>query len=179
MTETVVIGRIGSPYGVKGWSHIQSYTDPVENILTYQPWRIAAPGSSNWRELDAVVKTHREGFIAKIADDRDRAGMLRGFLLGVDVARLPEPAENEVYWRDLIGCEVVIRSVAEGCVQTDGAPPETSIGAVRDIIATGANDVLVVGSRDGDVLIPFVEPYVVTVDTSARRIVVDWREEWR
>ena len=34
--EKVVIGRVSSPHGLKGWLKILSYTDPVKNIFSYK-----------------------------------------------------------------------------------------------------------------------------------------------
>ncbi len=36
--EWVELGRIGSPYGVLGWMHIQSFTEPPEGVLDYPVW---------------------------------------------------------------------------------------------------------------------------------------------
>ena len=34
------LGRIGSPYGIKGWVHVQSFTDPPERLLKYRDWTL-------------------------------------------------------------------------------------------------------------------------------------------
>ena len=34
------MGRIGSPYGIKGWVHVQSFTDPPEQLLKYRDWLV-------------------------------------------------------------------------------------------------------------------------------------------
>ena len=36
----VVLGRIAGVYGVRGWVHVYSETDPIENILRYRPWHL-------------------------------------------------------------------------------------------------------------------------------------------
>ena len=36
------LGRIGSPYGIKGWVHVQSFTDPPERLLKYRVWTLQA-----------------------------------------------------------------------------------------------------------------------------------------
>ena len=36
--EWVELGRIGAPYGIKGWVHVESYTDPPEGLLEYRLW---------------------------------------------------------------------------------------------------------------------------------------------
>ena len=46
--DLLVIGKVASPYGVRGWMHIYSFTDPITNILEYQPWLIGQ--ENRWQE---------------------------------------------------------------------------------------------------------------------------------
>lgn len=167
----VVVGRIQGPYGIKGWVHVASFTDPRDNIEDYSPWRLgSASGSGDWREMDVEqIRPHKQGYVAKLAgvDDRNAAEVLKGQLIGVPETSLPQPAPDEYYWRDLMGCTVT---------NADG----TRLGRVRELMETGAHDVLVIEpaqgqrSEEGDVLIPFHADYVLTVDMEARDIRVDW-----
>ena len=79
------------------------------------------------------------------------------------VGALPEAQDNEYYWRDLIGLEVR---------NHDGA----SLGTVQHLIATGANDVLVVseGPDSEETLIPFAGGFVTDVRLSEGVIEVAW-----
>lgn len=38
--QPVVLGKIGSSYGVKGWMKITAYTESLEGIFDYAPWLI-------------------------------------------------------------------------------------------------------------------------------------------
>jgi len=104
-------------------------------------------------------------------DNRDDAAALKGVEIGVPAARLPEPSEDEFYWRDLIGREV--RNL-EG----------VALGTVADMMATGAHDVMVVNDHGAERLIPFVRAYVVSVAGAARAsckrgpLLVDWQPDW-
>ena len=40
MSNQVAIGKFGSPFGVRGWLKVISFTDPIQNILDYLPWYI-------------------------------------------------------------------------------------------------------------------------------------------
>ena len=103
--------------------------------------------------------------VAKLAgvDDRDEAAKLIGNALGVSRRARPDADKDQYYWADLQGLQVV---------HADGR----EIGQVDYLIATGANDVLVVqGERE--VLIPFVPgKFIQDVDIAAGVIHVDW--EW-
>jgi 16S rRNA processing protein RimM len=172
----VVVGRIQGPYGIKGWVHIASFTDPKENIQTYSPWHLGKqpgkqPGKeteqADWRLAEVErIRPHKQGYVAKLTgiDNRNDAEAVKGLLIGVADASLPEPASGEYYWRDLIDAEVV---------NADGQ----TLGKVVSLLETGANDVLVVKPQGAgeEVLIPFHATYVLEVDTTAGMIRVDWQ----
>ncbi|MCZ6712251.1 MAG: ribosome maturation factor RimM [Gammaproteobacteria bacterium] len=169
-SDVVVIGRIGAPYGVRGWVRISSFTEPVHNILDYEPWLLERKGI--WRSHHPVeAKLHKQGCVARFSDvlDRKEAARLSGTHVAVARSQLPELTGDEYYWRDLEGLVVWNQDVR--------------IGVVDHLIDTGANPVLVV--RDlpdhdsgaelaADTLIPFVDQFVVAVDLEAGRIYVNW-----
>jgi 16S rRNA processing protein RimM len=64
---------------------------------------------------------------------------------------MPELAEGEFYWCDLLGLAVM----------TDGGEP---LGLLADIIATGSNDVYVVKNDGREYLIPALEDVVLNID---------------
>ena len=168
----VLVGLVGAPFGVKGWAHVRSYTDPPDNLLGYAPWQIRAEtgtDDSRWTPLDVEAERHGNGLIARFAGvrNRDAAGELRGCGIGVSASVLPTPEQGEYYWRDLIGSEVVNKA---------GVP----IGEVQRLFATPAHDVLVVVDDLGERLIPFVNEWVVEIlPDHGRVVVVDWEAGWR
>lgn len=178
----VVVGRIQGAYGIKGWVRLQSYTDPVENLLDYSPWMLES--AAGWQAFESLeTRPHKQGFVAALCGitDRTSAAALQGRHIGVAAGVLPATDEDEYYWRDLIGLDVV-----------DGT--RTMLGTVTGLLATGAHDVMVIspreasstdglGSREVDgqsvveeseLLIPFARRYVLEVDLTAGRIIVDW-----
>ncbi len=166
--DCIVVGKLGSPYGVRGWVHVKSFTAPAENLLEYSPWSLSR-GGDEWRQVVVeACRAHKSGFVAKFEglDDREAAAALTGELVGVARRSLPEAEEDEFYWRDMEGCAVVNQT---------GAP----LGKVKGFLETGAHDVMVVGHADGgETLVPFAARYVTEVNLEARRIVVDWQSDW-
>lgn len=158
----VVVGKVGRPYGVRGWVHVSSFTEPAENLLAYRPWQLHRGGSWQCMQVDQV-RAHKQGFVASFEGigDRDKAALLAGCEIGVDADVLPAPAPDEYYWKDLIGLAVV---------DCDGR----QMGRVESLLSTPAHDVLEVGGDGEAILIPFVAAHVVTVDLEGGRIVVDW-----
>jgi len=162
-SDIVVVGRVVGAFGVRGWVRVQSFTDPPANLLEYGPWLLET--SDGWRPADLLVaRAQAQGLVAELATvtDRDGAERLKGTHVGVPASSLPAAEADEYYWRDLIGLEV--RTL-------DGA----RLGDVADILATGANDVLVVAlSAGGRELIPFDRRFVPEVDLAGGYLSVDW-----
>ncbi len=165
-TQLVTMGRITGAYGVRGWVRVASDTEPSTNILDYRPWRVRVGG--DWVTHTPVEgRPHGQGLVVKLEglNDRDAAAGLSGAEIAVSRNALPSPGTREFYWADLVGAEVVTR---------EGA----ALGKVDHVMATGANDVLVV-MGEWERLIPFVEDQVVVeVDLGAKRITVDWDPEF-
>ncbi len=166
--DLIQVGRISGLHGVKGWVKIFSYTEPREGVLKYTPWRIKVAGQWHPFKLKAGraqgkgVVAHIEGF-----DDRDVAATLMNCDIAILREQLPAAKKGEYYWLDLEGLAVIN---AEG----------VSLGRVKKVMPTGANDVLVVEGVNGEeLLIPFVkEVYVLDVDLESRSITVDWQLDY-
>jgi 16S rRNA processing protein RimM len=167
--DFVVMGRVLGPFGVKGWLKIRPFTQVVGALLDYPQWWIQAKDgpADQWRQV-VPVEGHEHGVTLLVRLEgmtgRDQAIQLMGARIAVGRATLPEPGEGEYYWADLLGMSVVnLQGLA--------------LGAVTELIGTGANDVLrVQGEREH--LIPFVEVFVKGVDKQAKSISVDWQPDY-
>jgi 16S rRNA processing protein RimM len=158
--KVVQIGLISGVHGVKGWVKIHSLTEPREAIFEYQPWLL---GDSGEEARILQGKKHGKHLIAMLENtkDRDQAEDRVGQVIAVYRDQFAELPDTEFYWTDLVGMTVRLE---------DGTP----LGTIERLLATGANDVMVVqGERER--LIPFVRgPYVKDVDLEDGVVVVDW-----
>lgn len=166
-SDTVIVGKIGAPYGVKGWVKINSYTEQLEGIFDYSPWLLGD-------ELKAITvdhwRTHNKGVIAKLVgvESRDDAEAIKNLEISIKAEQLPQLADDEFYWRDLVGMQVVTENGYD-------------LGVVKDMFETGANDVMLVKARSNDAfgqkerMLPYLYDQVVKqVDRQAKIITVDW-----
>ncbi|WP_305857291.1 ribosome maturation factor RimM [Balneatrix alpica] len=166
--DSLLVGRITSVYGVKGWVKIYSYTQPLENIFAYEPWTLQLNGQALAVNIDQW-RTHGEGLVAHIkgCDDRDLARSYCGAEIYIEQEQLPALEDGEFYWHQLEGLQVVNLQ-------------EQLLGRVDHLMATGANDVLVVKPCVGSVdkqerLIPYLPDNIVKeVLLEQERLVVDW-----
>lgn len=156
----VCIAVIIGAHGVRGMLRVRSFAENPENVTAYGPvtdetgervFKLAIEGRGKG---DLLVRT------PGIAD-RDAALALKGTLLYVARAALPEPEADEFYHGDLIGLRVEDR---------DG----TDLGRVRGVHNFGAGDILEVGIESGaTAMIPFTHQAVPEIDLDAGRVLVD------
>ncbi len=161
------MGRVGAPYGVRGWFRVQHYTEALDGLAAYPLWGVGrSPDYRRYRLLDWRI--HGGALVAQLegVEDRGLAESLRGQDIVVPREAMPPAAENEFYWADLIGLEVV---------NLKGA----LLGRIHDMLDMGApHPVMVVqGETRVQTLIPFVEKFILKVDLESRRVSVDWEPE--
>lgn len=162
MNKPVLLGEIASAFGVQGWVKVYSYTDPIGNILRYTPWFL--DDGNQIREIKLLGGKQQGSSIVALFEginDRDAAALMRGRKIWVPRDRLPQPAPGEYYWSDLTGLKVKTLENVE-------------LGVITEMMATGANDVMVIrGEREH--LVPFVKDrFVMRVDVDAGELIVDW-----
>ncbi len=160
--ERVVVGQFGAPYGVQGWLRVNSFTEPMERILSYQPWQVVSR-DRKWTPEVVAWRRHGKGLVVKIrgCDDREQTAVLLNADITIARSDLPVVKDGEYYWADLEGLLVV---TVQGVV----------LGRVDHLFDTGANEVLVV-KGDRLRMVPFDRDNVIRlVDLAAKRLVVDW-----
>jgi 16S rRNA processing protein RimM len=176
--DAIEVGRIHDAWGVKGWFKVLPHSASPEALFSSKRWflqpseKAAKPAFTGTvllrirearEHADSIVATAQE------VDDRNAAEALKGARIFVPRSSFPTAGDDEYYWVDLIGLQVVNR---EGVV----------LGEVRDLMATGPQTVLVVAyeesGKPAERMIPFVSAYVDQVDLPARRITVDWQADY-
>lgn len=167
----VVLGRVGAPWGIKGWVKVHSFAEPAENLLEYREFDVETPEGLRKLVFDEL-KVQGQGFVGHIkgCEVREHTGVWTGSELLVAKTELPALDEG-YYWHELEGLRVV---TLRGEV----------LGIVHHLMETGANDVLVVRGDEHSVdrlerLLPWIEDQVVMdIDLEAGVMQVDWDPEW-
>jgi len=167
-TEIVVLGRLADPYGIRGWLRLYPFGDDPLAWAEMPVWWIAREGEP-WRECRLKgLKAHANGVVVLLEgiEDRSAAEAAKGLLVGAPREALPVTDEDEFYWADLVGLEVVNAA-------------DERLGKVAGLIETGANAVLRVVGEDGtERLLPFVSAVVLAVEKEAGLIRVEWGSDW-
>lgn len=167
----IVLGRIVAPFGVQGWLKIHPFGDDPTSWRKMPQWWLCADDNApaeQWKPYTLkTCRAHGKGLVAALGEvqDRNAAEAVDGWYIGAPREALPTTAEDEFYWGDLVGLDVVNEA---------GEP----LGSVKGLLSTGAHDVLQVSEGETERLIPFVAAYVLDVDLAARRIRVAWGKDW-
>ena len=170
--KRVTMGRVGGPYGIKGWVKLISFTEPLENILDFSHWEIRSGQQWVTLEMDQG-RPHGKGLIAHFVgyDTPEEARRLNDVELTIATEALPELESGDYYWHQLTGLTV---ETSSGQV----------LGRVARLLETGANDVLVVEPTADSVdnrerLIPWLPDRVVReISLEQGRVVVDWEPDY-
>ncbi|MDY7579835.1 ribosome maturation factor RimM [Herbaspirillum sp. RTI4] len=174
-----IVGYVSGAYGVQGWVRIKPYSADADALLQTKTWWLDKP---DMHDVDVMqVKTHGGDVVASLmgVTGRDAAEALKGAAVKIARSHFPVLSDNEFYWVDLVGLNVVnLEGVA--------------LGQVMDLMDNGAHPILrIVGKissepesipvetkkqavREPEILIPFVDRFIKSVDQDTKTIVVEW-----
>lgn len=170
-TDIVVLGKIVAPYGLRGAVKVHPFADDPVAWSKLPHWWLGREGqtASEWKQTRLLrCKDRGDLLIAELAclPDRNASEAAQGYFVGVPREAMPATGEDEFYWADLLGLEVVNTH-------------DERLGTVLGLIETSANDVLRVGDEgQKERLLPFVGTVVLDVNLQARRMRVDWESDW-
>jgi 16S rRNA processing protein RimM len=155
----LAIGKLLHAHGVHGEMLMEVYTDFPERLV---PGIDLYLGAVHQSLRLTRRRTHNDGLLVSFAGytTPEAVGQLRNRLLYVRADDRPALPEGEYYHHQLLNLRV----------NDEAGEP---IGVVREIIETGASDVLVVRPAFGpEVLIPIVDTFVRQIDLQGGAITV-------
>ena len=154
------VGRLSKPHGLKGGIKLELFTDNPE--LRFVPgaiFHLQVPEDSPWFGRTIEMRELRwfnaspVGFFDEITDRTAAEGIVKAILWIDDDAVAQGEEENAWYDHQLVGLAVVRDDV--------------KVGTVAEVQHFPAQDLLVVSTDHGTVLVPFVEAIVPSVDMEA------------
>jgi 16S rRNA processing protein RimM len=165
--DTVVVGRIGRPHGVRGLATVEVRTDDPD--LRFAPGQVLLTDPPQRGPLTVTGKKWHSGTLllqlatpsGEVCSTREDVEALRNTLLVVPVADLPEIEDPDSFYdHQLVGLTARL---------TDG----TVIGEVTGV-RHEAQDLLMIRRQDApEALVPFVSAIVPEVDLDGGFLVVD------
>ncbi|MGF1428561.1 ribosome maturation factor RimM [Kitasatospora sp. LaBMicrA B282] len=159
----LVVGRIGRAHGIRGDVFVEVRTDEPELRLGPGAVLLTDPAGVGPLTVESG-RVHSGRLLVRFAGIKDRtaAEALRNTMLISEVDPDERPEEDDEYYdHQLIGLDVVL---------LDG----TLVGELTEVVHLPYQDLLTVTRPDGkEVLVPFVEQLVPTIDLAEQRCVIN------
>ena len=193
--DLVTVGHVTGAYGIQGWIRVRPYSSEADALLNAKTWWLEKSGQPK-QDVDVMQsKGHSGDVVARLTGvaDRNAAEAMKGTVVSISRKHFPALDDNEFYWVDLIGSAV------------ENLQGE-QLGVVSDMMDNGAHPILVVkapvqetapalqpqpaadakpkkGAKEKsaalpELLIPFVDQFVKTVQQSEKKIIVDWDKDY-
>jgi len=159
------VGRITKPHGLKGALKLELYTDdPVKRFVPGAQFALQVPTESQWHGKHVTLSELKwfngqpVAFFQE-ATDRTVAESLVRAVLWIEVD--PQEPQEEDAWYDhqLVGLAAIVAG--------------QKVGDVTRVDHLPAQDLLVVRTESGEVLVPFVKAIVKAVDLTAGTVEID------
>jgi len=153
----LVIGKLRRPHGVGGEMYLEILTDFPERI---QAEVVLFVGEQHIPLKVRSCRPHQNNLLVAFEGftDPQSIGQYRNALVYFLASDRPNLEDGEFYHHQLIGLQALDEHGAD-------------LGAVVDILETGANDVLVVLLPDGqEIMVPYTDEYVPTIDLHKAQI---------
>ena len=160
MMKTLRIGHISKAFGLKGELKVRSFSaDPWDRFIPGQHVLWTRERDERWLTID-TVREHQGLFLIRFVgfEDLTTAEGLFGGDLFIDASVL----EPGIYVYQLRECTVLDQQGA-------------LIGPVIDVLDY-SQLILRVKAKDREVLIPYVDAFIISTDLSAKTITVRWME---
>lgn len=162
----VIVGRIGRPHGIRGEVTVEPRTDEPGNRFAPGAVLHLQPTADDPRDRTLTVEGmhwHSGRLLLafeEILDRKDAEGV-RNRILEVERGQDEQPEDPDEYYDSaLIDCQVRLA----------GGP---AIGTVTEVLHLPGQDMLAISDLNGrEVLIPFVEAIVPSVDIRAKVITI-------
>ena len=156
MTDTLTVGVVLKPQGIRGELKVKPYTDAAEDFAAFQ--RVFLDGTE-YKVLSVRTGGGAVFLGLRGVADRNAAELLRGTEGGIPRSEAPAPDEGRYYVADLLGCDIV----------TEGGKV---LGKLKDV-RQASTDVYTLFDGARDILFPVADGVVVAVDVENGTITVN------
>lgn len=151
-TEYFELGTLSKPHGIKGAFHVYlDVDDPEEyedlDAVFLQLGNEMVP----YFITDLQIRSNLNLMSLEGIETVDAAKELVGVKLFLPVSMLPKLKDNQFYYHEIVGYQVIDKH-------------HGTLGTVKEVYSTGAQDVLVMTYQSKEVLIPLMDEIIPKVD---------------
>ncbi|MEP3045331.1 MAG: ribosome maturation factor RimM [Roseibium sp.] len=164
-TSKVLMATIGAAHGIRGEVRVKPYGDDPLSFTDYGVLT-TKDGKRSFEVASARVK--KTVVITKFVEikDRNQAEELNGLDLYIDRDELPEPEDDEFYYSDLNGLDVL-------------DPSGEALGKIVAVQDFGAGDLLEIRPKRGKTYyVPFTREFVPDIKLDKGCVTLDLPEDY-
>ncbi len=155
------VGTVVNVHGIRGELKILPITNTPEYYLETDCFYIEKNNYLCAYKTESV-RFHKNQWIVKFVAilDRNDAEEHRGCRVLLEDSQLRPLEEDEYFYHQLVGCQVV---------DLEG----TELGIVKELFDTGASDILVITGKKNEFMVPSIPEFIKEIDVNKQVIRID------
>ena len=158
------VGYVKAAHGIRGELYVQLYARQADWLDSLEKIYLLAPAALELKCWTIErARPHKEGLIVLVegVSDRNVSETMRKSGVYIEEQLLTAPAGETIFLKQILNFTVC-------------DPQEVPLGTVVGFATNGAQDLLCVQTPEGgEVLIPFVEAFIVKIDFDKRSVKMD------
>lgn len=160
------VGKVLGTHGLRGDLKVRSASGDPELLLSIDRLKLRLPKGELLELVPSRQVLHKGQVLLRFQgyDSINQAEQLVGSSVMLAASEFPPLEEDEYYWYQLEGMQVVDRE-------------RGPLGCLEEMFSTAAHDIYVVRGDLGEILVPVVSRYICEIDLDERCIRVDLPEE--
>src|SRR5437763_4515353 len=115
--DAIEVGRVHDAWGVKGWFKVLPHSADPQALFSSTRWYLQPSDRGPQAFAGTVLlrvresRQHSDSVVARAdgVEDRSTAELLKGARVFVPRSSFPTAGDDEIYWVDLMGLDVVNR----------------------------------------------------------------------
>jgi len=158
-------GKIGKPKGFKGEVNVIIDKDSPIMPETLEEIHVLVGRKLVLYPFSSFKLNHKGNALAKFEgmnSDED-VNRIKNMSLYLPKEMLPNLEEDDYYLHDLVDCKLINKSTGE-------------VGTINEVNTQTAQTLLFVDTENDEIVIPFVEDFIVKIDTSNKEVTLDLPE---
>lgn len=164
--DCYILGKIVQPHGVKGevklWLDVDEpdYYEDLDSVLLDQKGQLVP------YFVEEITIRDKKKTIARFEGMKtwEDTQAIMGCDMYLPLSRLPKLADDQYYYHDIIGYEIV------------GKTSEAVYGIVASVVEGSGQDLLTFTVDGNEVLVPVTDEIIVGVDKTAKKLFVELPE---
>ena len=155
------MGRLLKPRGLRGELRLTIFNE-VDSVLKIgmEIWIESAEGIKYSHIIESLNIASVKSWIKfSECNKRETANNLSGLIFSIPRSVFTPLRDKESYLVDVIGCKVLDEN-------------RNAIGSVKDIMSLPAQNLVVVETMEKEILIPFVDAYILLFDVNENILIV-------